>query len=540
MPEHDPASGPNPFIAALLSATTPRDVASILGIEYSRLIYHLYKTPIEKKYTDFTIPKKAGGTRSICSPISPLKIIQKNLVRLLEAVYSPRPSVHGFVADKSILSNARLHAGSKYVLNLDLEDFFPSINFGRVRGMFMARPYKLPASVATTLAQICCHKGTLPQGAPTSPIISNMICAKLDGELQRLAKEHHCRYSRYADDITFSTRRGRLPGAIAITRATAKGVLAEPGILIKQIIQNNGFKINLKKVRLQRHHHRQVVTGLTTNAYPNVSRRLIREIRAILHNCKTDLPAAETAYQTNYRKKHIKPDKTSPALLKAVRGKIEFLGMIRGKTDPLYVKYLKLLKDIAPELVKNIPLTDYKDFIQSSLWVIETDTRQGTGFMLKGYGLITCSHLLDSACYAYRAEDPHTTFPATIVRRGEGDLDLAILSIAADRPDALTPRTIEEREVDIEIILAGYPEFSQGRSAIFDRGRLLGWHKFYQPPRFFISRPIIYGNSGGPVLDLNNNVIGVAIRGAGSEKAGEETSRHEVIPVSFLDALPPI
>ena len=398
----------DPFLTALtrekfLSLKTPRDVATVLGIEYSRLIYHLHKVPVANQYVVFSLPKKGGGAREISAPISPIKLIQRNLTELLESVYSPRPSVHGFVAGRSILSNARLHTGSKHVLNIDLEGFFPSINFGRVRGMFLAHPYKLAPPAATILAQICCHKGTLPQGAPTSPTISNMICARLDGELQRLAKEHHCLYSRYADDITFSTRRQQFPEALAIPRSVATGIEVEPGTFLRQVILNNGFTINLKKVRLQRSNHRQAVTGLTVNEYPNVNRKLIREIRATLHNCKTKgLPIAESDYNSKYLgKKHVKPGRALPSLRYALKGKIEFLGMVRGKTDFLYIRFLKRLKDIAPDLVKTIPAADNRELIERALWIVESETQQGTAFMLRGYGLVTCSHLLDSACYAY-------------------------------------------------------------------------------------------------------------------------------------------
>lgn len=534
----------DPFLTALtrekfLSLKTPRDVASVLGIEYSRLIYHLHKVPLANQYTVFSIQKKGGGTREICAPISPIKLIQRSLLEFLESAYSPRPSVHGFVAGRSILSNARLHTGSRYVLNIDLENFFPSINFGRVRGMLLAHPYKLAPPAATILAQICCHNGALPQGAPTSPTISNMICSRLDGELQRLANEHHCLYSRYADDITFSTRRRQFPEAIAITKSVASGIEVEPGTFLQRVIQSNGFKINLKKVRLQRSNIRQAVTGLTVNEYPNVSRKLIREIRATLHNCKTKgLPIAESDYNSKYVKgKHVKPDRALPPFRDALKWKIEFLGMVRGKTDFLYIRFLKRLRDIAPDLVKSIPPADNRELIERALWIVESETQQGTAFMLKGYGLITCSHLLDSACYAYKAESPDKHFPVKIIAKGEDTLDLAILKIETNEDDSLVPGTINHGEADIEIVLAGYPDFAKGRSKIVDRGRILGWHSFYKPPRFFISRPIIYGNSGGPVLDLANKVVGVAIRGSGSENEGEKTSRHEAIPVSALSLL---
>ncbi|MBU2609438.1 MAG: reverse transcriptase family protein, partial [Chloroflexi bacterium] len=176
------------------------DIAKLLELTTKQLNFHLYVLPSEKKYKVFTVPKKSGGTRQISAPASPIKIIQRKLKQVLETIYNPKPATHGFVAGRSIISNARLHKKRRYVLNIDLENFFSTIHFGRVRGMFMGNPYNLNNEVSTILAQICCHDKVLPQGAPTSPIISNMICARLDAKLQQLAKKHQCTYSRYADD----------------------------------------------------------------------------------------------------------------------------------------------------------------------------------------------------------------------------------------------------------------------------------------------------------------------------------------------------
>src|SRR5690606_12917628 len=143
--------------------------------------------------------------------------------------------------------------------------------------------YRLNDEVATILAQICCHNGILPQGAPTSPIISNMICVRLDAKLQQLAKEHQCTYSRYADDITFSTNRSSFPSALAYLSDIGQ---IEIGNELSIIIEENGFQINPKKTRLQSKHQRQEVTGLTVNRYPNVQRRYIKQIRGILHAWK--------------------------------------------------------------------------------------------------------------------------------------------------------------------------------------------------------------------------------------------------------------
>lgn len=181
-----------------------QDISGLLEVKIEDINYYLYRPRIER-YRQFTVRKRNGGVRTLAEPIIGLKIIQQKLNQVLQVVFKLRSSVHGFVKERSIATNAQIHEGQRIILNIDLEDFFPSINFGRVRGMFMAAPYNLPPEVATVFAQICCFENQLPQGAPTSPIISNMICSRMDSELQRLARRRRCIYSRYADDITFST-----------------------------------------------------------------------------------------------------------------------------------------------------------------------------------------------------------------------------------------------------------------------------------------------------------------------------------------------
>jgi RNA-directed DNA polymerase len=171
------------FQYRFLRLGTPQDIAELLEISYDQLVYQLYKVPDDEKYTEFQIAKKTGGFRKISAPATSLKIIQQKLNQVLQNVYDVKASVHSFIPEKSIVTNAQVHVGQKYVFNIDLKDFFPSINFGRVRGMFLTPPYDLPEDVGTVLAQICCFNNQLPQGAPTSPIISNMICVKMDKHL---------------------------------------------------------------------------------------------------------------------------------------------------------------------------------------------------------------------------------------------------------------------------------------------------------------------------------------------------------------------
>lgn len=219
---------PDELRKKFLALKTRAGVAEFLDIPLSQLTYHLFTVEATGRYSKFNIAKRSGALREIQSPATALKLIQRKLNQALSCVYQPRNAVHGFVtsrglsAPRNIVSNARVHLGAEFILNVDLKDFFPSINFGRVRGMFARKPYGLGVKAATVLAQVCCFENGLPQGAPTSPIISNMICGKLDADLQKLAQRYNCLYSRYADDITFSTHAKSFPNVALRTGWTAR------------------------------------------------------------------------------------------------------------------------------------------------------------------------------------------------------------------------------------------------------------------------------------------------------------------------------
>jgi len=329
---------------------TRENIAELLQISDYQLRYHLYIYPREKAYATFQIPKKSGGSRLISAPKTPLKIIQHKLNQVFKSVYQPKPSTHGFAIEKSIVTNAKQHLRQRYVLNLDLKDFFPSINFGRVRGLLMAPPYSCVEEVATVLAQICCHDNQLPQGAPTSPIISNMICAKLDSQLQRLAKKYQCIYTRYADDITFSTSKSRFPPhLIWFSKEAEKSVLGDE---LKNIIEGNGFLVNESKVRLQTRYKRQEVTGIIVNEKLNIKRKYIRQIRAVLHAWeKYGLSNVEAEFWKQDKKHRFQVNQDS--FRNIIRGRIEFVGAVRGKDDKIYLNFLRWLKKLAPDLVSD-------------------------------------------------------------------------------------------------------------------------------------------------------------------------------------------
>ena len=186
------------------NAKTRQELAESIGYRYKFIVYFIFAKDIDQHYIEFNISKKYKGERIISSPNEKLKQIQKNIAEILLDIYKPKHCVHSFVRNKNVATNAKPHVQARHILRLDLENFFSSIHFGRVRNLFEAT-FNFPREVSTLLARICCFKGCLPQGAPTSPIISNMICLRMDAQLTRLANDCRCKYTRYADDITFST-----------------------------------------------------------------------------------------------------------------------------------------------------------------------------------------------------------------------------------------------------------------------------------------------------------------------------------------------
>jgi retron-type reverse transcriptase len=275
-------------LARLKSATSRKELAEILGYSPSSMTAIVYKTPPGSKYTTFEIEKKSGGTRIIKAPIPKLKKLQSHLSHVLyqclkeiEGNRNEKPIAFGFREGRSIAENAARHKRRRWVLNLDLQDFFPSFNFGRVRGFFLKdKAFELNPEVATTIAQIACDGEALPQGSPCSPIISELIAQILDARLLRLAKKHGVTYTRYADDITFSTAKKEFPAGIAIQDAEKPSVWNLSDELTSKIT-GSGFSVNDSKTRMQFRGSRQMVTGLTVNEKVNVRSSYYRRARAM-------------------------------------------------------------------------------------------------------------------------------------------------------------------------------------------------------------------------------------------------------------------
>jgi len=334
-----------------LQISTKRELASQLGVEYKVLMFNLHVLKFEDKYKVFEVKKRNGKSRTIIAPDSGLKFIQENLSKILLAIHQAKFCAHGFLKDRNIKTNALPHVKKKIVINIDLENFFPSINFGRVRGIFMSHPFTFSENIATALAQICCYDGYLPQGAPSSPIISNYICRRLDNQLLKFAKRNKLSYTRYADDITFSTNLKAIPNAV--------GEISDGNLIISEelneIISANGFEVNKEKVRYAYKNNRQEVTGLIVNSFINVNRKYIRHVRAMLHAWETfGIEAAAEEHFEKYNYKN-KPRLNIELSFQAeLVGKIGFIGHIRGKGDKIYKRLYERIKNLNPEVILSI------------------------------------------------------------------------------------------------------------------------------------------------------------------------------------------
>lgn len=317
---------------------TAEDAAAFLGQPMGKFMYMLYRAPEEERYTAFEIPKRTGGMRQIHSPNGAIREAQTALAPHLLALYNAHPGVHGFLKERSILTNAKQHTSQRLVFNVDLADFFPSINFGRVRGLFMSPPFNLGAAAATVLAQLCTHRNGLPQGAPTSPHLSNFIAADLDRRLSRLARENGARYTRYADDITFSCNHATMPPQLAAFAQEGETQTVQVGEALQRAINSAGFSVNVAKVRLQKRHQRQSVTGLNVNEKANVSRLRVRRLRAMLHAWeKFGIDKAALHHFIHHRGMTRLPKEAGRAYRNVVYGQLSFLKMVRGPEDPVFL-----------------------------------------------------------------------------------------------------------------------------------------------------------------------------------------------------------
>ena len=278
----------------------PEKLAEALGLTIPELRWLAFHRDAAESihYTRFTIPKRDGSERAIWAPMPKLKAAQRWILEHVVERLPVHGKSHGFLAGRSIATNAAAHVGSKIILKVDLKDFFPTITFRRAKGIFRHAGYR--DQVATLMALLCTEAPReiverdgktyyvalgprcLPQGAPTSPALTNTLCLRLDRRLTALATKLGWRYTRYADDLTFSLPEGHKE------KPRLGALLGSVG----RVANDEGFQVHPKKTRVTRSGSRQKVTGLVVNGSgaPRVPRTLKREIRAAIHNASHGKP----------------------------------------------------------------------------------------------------------------------------------------------------------------------------------------------------------------------------------------------------------
>ena len=418
-----------------------------------------------------------------------------------------RPCVTGFVKGRDIKRNAAIHVGQRHVLNVDLKDFFGTINYGRVYGLLKSKPYNVAPKVAAAIAKACILDNALPQGAPTSPILSNLICAKMDAELSRYASAQKCSYSRYADDLTFSSNRQSMPLASLEFNVDGLPTTRIAGSL-RAIIEANGFEINEKKVRLTSRDRRQVVTGLVVNKRVNVRRTFVRDVRAMLHAWeKFGLANATAAFHEKYGGEGFDFENV-------LRGRIGFLGQIRGRPDETFKKFALQFNALTTG-GKIRTVLSLEEVAEQAVWVIEHDGEgQGSAFLLEGMGFITCNHCLGENPYVYHPANHTKRFPVKVLA-ADKHRDLALLEVPPDLKSVLPLPIYDGYGLanGSDVNLFGYPNHFAATPIRSEPGKLLRTRVRSGVSYLEISPKIIGGNSGGPVLDNKYQVAGVAVLG---------------------------
>jgi len=308
----------------LLAAETPTLLARLLQTSPDQ-IQDAINYP---QYTHYAIAKKKGGKRAICAPENELKQLQKRLNFFLQAYYLHiKPAeVHGFVINPNylgktcnIVSNAKAHTGKKYVFNLDLKDFFSRITTKQVKSVFMSDLFVFDENMANALTLLVTYQGKLPTGAPSSPVVSNFVCLPLDDALKGFSIDQGWSYSRYADDLTFSSN---------------SPIQTDDILDLINIIKQYGFHVNNKKVRLSTSVRKQTVTGLVVNEKVNIDRKVLKKIRAMLHHLHTGGLAAAT--QKHFHLTRPASEREKAFFLNRLDGLINFVGQVRGKEDHMY------------------------------------------------------------------------------------------------------------------------------------------------------------------------------------------------------------
>ena len=327
MKSNDGLSYEGQLTLPLLSVEHPVHLTNILRERFT-ILDGIINAPA---YEQFTIPKKRGGNRSITAPLNKTKAVQNRLNKYLQAYYSLlRPAAsYGFIrasqhdtTPPSIMGNALPHVGQPHIYSLDLKDYFTNITTKQVVRLFQSHLFDFNKPIAQALTLLVTFEGHLPTGAPTSPVIANLCTLQLDHALMAFATENELNYTRYADDMTFSSK---------------SFIDTEMRLSIHHLIEAHGFHINPKKIHYRHPHQQHRVTGIIVNKKLNIDRKYLKNTCAMAHDLATN--GLEQATLKHFK---LAPSEVSTlhyqSFIDHLMGRINFICQVRGKDDPRVVR----------------------------------------------------------------------------------------------------------------------------------------------------------------------------------------------------------
>ncbi len=509
-------------------------------------------SPKIERYRHFNVIKKSGnGVRTISSPRRDLKEVQRAIAKELSTQYKVPDCTHGFIEGKSVTSNASMHTRKKFILNIDLLDFFPSISSSRIRGFF-SKTLDFPADMADILTNLVCDNGSLPQGAPTSPVLSNLICHPMDKALIAFASRNRITYTRYADDLVFSSTSRYKSRLLYNQETSGLDAVAQD---IKSIIAKNGFKINVAKIHIANCGSRQTVNGIIVNKKCNFPRSEYRALRVTFHQWKNKgLNQAAFAYAQHYPKYKARffDDDTliNDCFIRHIRGRLTYYSMItssnRSESAPLsklWTMFYLCTKEKVPSLdhsYQTFKIEGPRDDECSDELLRLSET--GSFFYIHPW-IITCAHCIANTLVSDQQKydlffKQIENLPNIEIAQEEihsvGAMDFAYMELNDERlaPFSLTPDFSYRVQTGEEVIAAGFPD---GRStpdiviaSVVNQATLENYVR--------VDRAFIKGMSGGPVFNKWHKVIGIVVKGS---DINQYEKNGEFIPLHLLKDFEP-
>lgn len=496
---------------------TKESLAARIGISIDQIDYFAHASS-DKLYNVFAIQKKNGNYRRIYNPIDGLKYAQLSLKEALIQYYKKPSCVLGMEKGTSVVMNASKHVKKDYVVNFDIKDFYESIHIGRIIAM-LKKLTGLDKELSTVVAQLLTCNKVLPTGAPTSPLVADMIFYRADYMILKYIENKDIRYTRYADDITFSFKDKKYLDLFFDNTSTKTINKA-----FESIFEKNGFKLNNEKIRIQTKNMHQEVTGIKVNNELNLSRRYYSNLRY-------QLRCANKYGLKNYLEKltgNASADKTIDKWKKKIEGKISYYGMVRGKDNSRYKHLCSLYNSCINARRETIFVTNFEEARdKGTLFINAVDNDiGGTAFYYKGY-IITCNHCVD---YMMHDDDTYLFIDNPITRR-----TLKATLIFKDRIKDIAVFKPENKcfyefkgckdyasiKQDLSFYAYGYPSYKNKQKS--NTVRIEGYITHirdvqdesidYKGVLYSMSESIETGFSGGPVTNVLHELIGMVVMG---------------------------